>query len=108
MVYKKQTAYLCIGGPYDGRRYVSNGLNFKVPKLIKSPSPFRNPMIDQVSGTVEWTYYIADRIRCSNPDDEVWFWRPENQSVKTTMNLLLERYEQSNNLIWSESPFQEN
>ena len=105
---EKQKAYLCVGGPYAGRRYAvkDERMGFRVPKLVRHMPRITefNPAL--APATVEYVTYVADRIRCANPDDEVWFWRPLDQSVKATMELLLERYEQANNIIWQERPFE--
>jgi hypothetical protein len=103
---EKARAYLCIGGPYDGRRYASKReLGFQVPKLVRRPQPYGrfNAAIAPVA--VETITYIADRVRCADSEEEVWFWRPADQSITATMHLLLERYEQANNVVWSETPF---
>ena len=105
---EKQKAYLCVGGPYDGRRYAPKGgrLGFQVPKMVRmthAPTAF-NPTIAPAS--IEYVTYVAERVRAQNMDDEVWFWKPEDQSIKQTMEMLLARYEQANNIIFSETPFE--
>jgi len=103
---EKTKAYLCIGGPYDGRRYASkDDLGFRVPNLVRSPSAFSITNAAIAPAVVEYVVYVADRIRCGSPDKEVWFWRPADQSIQATMERLLERYEQANNIIWNESPY---
>lgn len=104
---KETKAYLCIGGPYDGRRYASveHDLGFKVPKYVRPSMPFSPHSAVVAPVTIDHVTYVADRIRCGSPDKEVWFWRPGNQSVEDTMKMLLERYEQANNIIWSKTPF---
>jgi hypothetical protein len=105
---EKTKAYLCIGGPYDGRRYAPShdrGLGFQVPKSVRTPTPFGLYNAAIMPATVESVTYVADRIRCASPDKEVWLWRPADQSMEATMKLLLERYEQANNIIWAETPF---
>ena len=103
---EKSRAYLCIGGPYDGRRYAgTDDMGFRVPKLVRSlhaPTQF-NAVLAPAS--VQYVAYVADRIRSGSPDKEVWFWRPVEQSGEDTMKMLLERYEQANNIIWQETPF---
>ena len=103
---EKARAYLCVGGPYDGRRYASERtLGFEVPKLVRQPALFGRFNAAVAPVTIEHVAYVADRLRCQNAEDEVWFWRPVDQSIKATMQLLLERYEQANNIIWSDTPF---
>lgn len=103
---EKTKAYLCVGGPYDGRRYASErDLGFHVPKLVRPMHAPSRLMPTVAPATVENVTYVADRIRCGSPDKEVWFWRPAEQSVQQTMEMLLERYEQANNIIWNEGPF---
>jgi hypothetical protein len=103
---KEIKSYLCIGGPYDGRRYASkDDLGFRVPKLVRQPMAFSPFNATIAPATIEHVFYVADRVRCGSPEKEVWFWRPSEQSLEGTMKMLLERYEQANNIIWTESPF---
>lgn len=102
-----QKAYLCIGGPYDGRRYAAKENGFRVPKLVREHRPLTELNIALAPSRVEYVVYVADRIRCGSPDNEVWFWRPFDQPVEATMKLLFERYEQAKNIIWSDSPFKD-
>jgi hypothetical protein len=105
MTQEKTNAYLCIGGPYDGRRYGTDGrLSFRVPRTVHQAAiSVHSPGI--TGATVEMITYVADRIFCGSPEKEVWFWRPADQTTEATMLLLLERYEQANNILWSASPF---
>jgi hypothetical protein len=100
----EQKAYLCIGGPYDGRRYASKEHAFRVPKVVREHRTVTEHNLALVDSRVEYVTYIADHF--GTGDGEVWFWRPAEQSETVTIRLLLERYEQANNIIWSKSPFE--
>jgi hypothetical protein len=103
---EKTKAYLCVGGPYDGRRYASErDLEFRVPKMVRMSPAFSPTNAMVAPAMIENITYVADRIKCGSPDKEVWFWRPADQSLKATVMMLLERYEQANNIIWVEPPF---
>lgn len=102
---KRKHALLCVGGPYDGRRYLADDLGFRAAHLHKMPNP--PACLDAImpeSATVTYTVYVADAFR--SRDGEVWFWRPADQSLENTMKKLLERYEQGSNIIWNEIPDQ--
>ena len=100
----EQNAYLCVGGPYDGRRYACKEHLFQVPRVVREHRTVTDHNLVLAESRVEHVTYIADCFR--KGEDEAWFWRPADQSETATMRLLLERYEQANNIIWSKSPFE--
>jgi hypothetical protein len=105
---EQPNAFLAIGGPWDGKRVAraDQGLGFKVVKHQRYPTILSSQMEACVPATVETVTYLADRVSCSRlEEDQVWFWRPADQSLKETLSKLLERYEQSANINFQESPF---
>lgn len=103
----KHVAYLCVGGPYDGRRYATNDkrLGFQVPKLVRKAGMLTVFDPDIAHAILENITYVAQRIPCGDPDKDVWVWRPYEQSMQATIELLLRRYEQASNILWSGDPF---
>lgn len=96
-------AYLCIGGPYDGRRYAADELGFKVAHQTKlAPVKPFGQMDLAAPVEVNYTTYVADYIR--HRTGELWFWRPADQSLNDTLAKLIACYEQANNIVWSEIP----
>lgn len=100
---EKQHAFLCIGGPYDGRRYTAKHDCFKVAQIEDAPLrafPPDDALFVNPTSNIREITYVADCIRFHN-DKEVWSWRPYDQSRPDTLLKLLERYEQSSNLKWA-------
>lgn len=98
---EKSRAFLCVGGPWDGKRYASTELGFKV---VHTPRPTaitwnRGELIAPVS--INYTHYVAHRLWASKDGEEVWVWQPFEQKHEDTLRKLLERYEQSANIQWS-------
>lgn len=100
---RKQHAYLCVGGPYSGRRYASYDPYFKVANRLRMPLevPKASP-VEPVS--IKYTVYVADHVRSKT--DEVWFWRPEEQGLVETVRTLLKVFEQAHNIVWEGNPYE--
>ena len=100
-VVEKEHVYICVGGPFDGKRYRSkDGYGFRAPKLAKMPSlPLDSSALPAEAVQIHYVTYVMDRVRTSK-DDEIRFWRPYEQSLYDTIAKLLERYEQSANIEW--------
>jgi hypothetical protein len=100
----KQQAYLCIGGPWDGKRYAAknNENYFKVPHISKLPiaSFSVTECVSDKIVDIKYTLYVAQCFR-EHRKESVWFWRPSEQSLTDSLLKLLERYEQSSNLKWN-------
>lgn len=96
----KKHAFLCVGGPYDGKRYSATDYGFKV---AHTPWPMAISFKDDLvpASSVNYTAYIAQRLFSRTNGDEVWVWAPFEQKPDETLKKLLERYEQSANIQWS-------
>lgn len=101
----KTKAYLCVGGPYDGRRYASDRMGFQVaqrrPLSVVNYSKLAEEPAAPVA--IESIVYVADRVKTT--EDEIWFWRPVDQNFGETVKLLLDRYEKTSNIILSGNPW---
>lgn len=103
--HRDKHAFLCIGGPYDGRRYATDELGFRVSRVPMTPwvTWHANEYLPMITAEVVHTHYVADRLRAGK-NTEVWFWRPSEQTMEQTIKLMLERYERANNIIWDIAP----
>lgn len=100
----KVKAFLCIGGPYDGKRFATERDYFQVYKAPKLPViSFSQPVAPPDTVSIDTVTYTIDFLR--DAGDEVWFCRPVQQSRVDTLKLLLARYEKTSNTNWEENPF---
>ena len=102
----KGGSYLCIGGPRDGRRYTSEAPYFRAPlyRPISAISPMVPPTVQD---TINYVTYVAERIVTGRGAsiDEVWFWRPEDQTLGETVRRILDVYEKSANINFDGPPW---
>jgi hypothetical protein len=80
--------HLCIGGPYAGRNVNTHSDMFKVcePRSIMMGDPA------QTIKSIEYRRQIFQY----GDGTQVIVWAPSTQTIKQTMELLLETYERSN------------
>lgn len=93
-------SYLCIGGPLDGQRLESKGpRNFQVPVLagrqsfdgdsrrsLEEATPAAPSPISRVN-------YTLTTFR--DEEGDVYFWRPEGDTVAKSLERLLESYQRN-------------
>lgn len=89
---------LCIGGPLDGKLLAHNGERYCVKLLEPMPTPLEMWNDDEITRPIRTKaiWYVRDMIRSST--GRFTYWRPEDQSVHETIELLFCGYSGMNAL----------
>lgn len=98
MKKEQRFAFLCVGGPRGGERFESPNSGFVVPvgKMVSVVGGYDT--VAEESFTYENVRYVVECFRTR--EEEIGFWRPENQPLAETVKLLLDVYEKNAHTKW--------